>query len=131
MVGYAAGEVGIDDKFDVWRKMKKSIDEVIEKINEALAESGEPPVEVDDDTIQGVQRDQLPPYVAEMEENLFEEMMVNFERLNGSKPSTEIVECIRFLAKAESIRLHTYRKLAMARLDEFLEDDSDRIFSVS
>ena len=52
--------------------MKISIEEVIDKINEALKESGEPPVEVDDDTIQGVQRDQLPPYVAEMEEDLFE-----------------------------------------------------------
>ena len=111
--------------------MKVSIDDVIAKINEALEESGEPPVEVDDDTIQGVQRDQLPPYVAEMEEDLFEKMFENFKQLNGSEPSAEIVECIRFLAKAESVRRHTYRKLAMARLDEFLEDDSDRIFSVS
>ena len=36
-----------------------------------------------------------------------------------------------FLAKAESVRRHTYRKLAMARLDEFLEDDSDDVFSAS
>ena len=102
--------------------MKVSIDDVIAKINEVLEESGEPPIEADDGTIQGVQRDQLPPSVAEMEEDLFEKMFENFKQLNGSEPSTEIVECIRFLAKAESIRRHTYRKLAMARLDEFLED---------
>ena len=111
--------------------MKISIEEVIDKINEALEESGEPPVEVDDDTIQGVQRDQLPPYVAEMEEKLFNNMLDEFSKKYGSEPSPDVIDCIRFLAKAESVRRHTYRKLAMARLDEFLEDDSDRIFSVS
>ena len=95
--------------------MKMSIDDVIAKINEALEESGEPLVEVDDDTIQGVQRDQLPPYVAEMEEDLFEKMFENFKQLNGSEPSDDTVECIRFLAKAESVRRHTYRKLAMEK----------------
>ena len=111
--------------------MKVSIDDVIAKINEAFEESGELPVEVDDDTIQGVQRDQLPPYVAEIEEKLFNNMLDEFSKRYGSEPSPDVIDCIRFLAKAESVRLHTYRKLAMARLDEFLEDDSDRIFSVS
>lgn len=41
--------------------MKKSIDDVIAQINEALAESGEPPVEITTDEIRGVQTDQLPP----------------------------------------------------------------------
>ena len=69
--------------------MKMSIDDVIAKINKTLEESGEPPVEVDDDTIQGVPADQLPPDIAEMEEDLFEKMFENFKRLDGSEPSTD------------------------------------------
>lgn len=41
--------------------MKMSIEDVIVKINEALAEFGEPPVEVNQDDIRGGQTDQLPP----------------------------------------------------------------------
>ena len=111
--------------------MKMSIDDVIAKINEALEKVGEPPVEVDDDTIQGVQRDQLPPYVAEMEEKLFNNMLDEFSKRYGSEPSPDVIDCIRFLAKAESVRRHTYRKLAMARLDEFLEGQSDSNFNAS
>ena len=111
--------------------MKMSIDDVIAKINEALEKMGEPPVEVDDDTIQGVQRDQLPPYVAEMEEKLFNNMLDEFSKRYGSEPSPDVIDCIRFLAKAESVRRHTYRKLAMARLDEFLEGQSDSNFNAS
>ena len=48
-------------------KMKVSIDDVVAKINMALEESGEPPIEVLPETFQGVLTDQLPPYVAEME----------------------------------------------------------------
>lgn len=70
-------------------------------------------------TIQGVQADQLPPYVAEMEADLFENMLANYKCLNGVEPSGVIVDCIQFLARAEVVRRYTYRKLQMARLDEY------------
>ena len=89
--------------------MKKSIDDVIAKINEVLSESGEPPVEVDPNEIRGVQTDQLPPYVAEMEAQLFEDMLEGFIKLH-------------FIARAEAVRRHTYRKLAFAELDKFIEN---------
>ena len=111
--------------------MKISIEGVIDKINQELTEANKLPTETDTDKIRGVLTDQLPPYVAEMEEKLFNNMLDEFSKRYGSEPSPDVIDCIRFLAKAESVRRHTYRKLAMARLDEFLEDDSDRIFSVS
>ena len=96
--------------------MKLSIDDVITKINVALAESGEPPVEINTDEIRGVQTDQLPPYVAEMEDQLFEEMLAGFIKLHGSNPDPDTVDAIRFIAKAEAVRRHTYRKLALAKV---------------
>lgn len=104
---------------------KVSIDDVISKINKVLDESGVLPVEVYADKLQGVQADQLPPYVADIEEDLFEKMCDNFKRLNGTEPSDEIVSCIRFIAQAEAVRRHVYRKLAMQRLDEFLDSHLD------
>ena len=108
--------------------MKVSIDDVIANINEALAEANDPSVDVDN-TIRGVQANQLPPDVDQMEDDLFEKMLINFKRLNGAEPSEEIVDCIRFIARAEAVRRHVYRKLALTRLDEFL--DSSRFFSCS
>ena len=102
--------------------MKMSIEDVIAKINEALAESGAPPVEVDQNAIQGVQTDQLPPYVAEMEEQLFEQMLDGFIKLHGAEPTPETLEAIRFIARAEAVRRHTYRKLAFAELDKYIEN---------
>ncbi|MDE0084751.1 MAG: hypothetical protein OXU23_03500 [Candidatus Poribacteria bacterium] len=102
--------------------MKLSIDDVITKINDALAESGEPPVEITTDEIRGVQTDQLPPSVAEMEDQLFEQMLDGFTKLHGSEPNPETLEAIRFIARAEAVRRHTYRKLAFAKLDEFIEN---------
>ena len=102
--------------------MKMSIDDVIAKINEALAESGAPPVEVDPNEIRGVQTDQLPPYVAEMEAQLFEQVLDGFIKLHGAEPTPETLEAIRFIARAEAVRRHTYRKLAMAKLDEFVDN---------
>ena len=105
--------------------MKRSIEDVIATINEALAESGETPVEVDPKEIQGVPTDQLPPYVAEIEEKLFDNMLDEFSKRHGSEPSSDVIYCIRFIAKAEAVRIHTYRKLAMSRLNEYLEPVSD------
>ena len=51
--------------------MKVSIDDVIANINEALAEANDPSVDVDN-TIRGVQANQLPPDVDQMEDDLFE-----------------------------------------------------------
>ncbi len=102
--------------------MKLSIDDVITKINDALAESGEPSVEITADQIREVQTDQLPPSVAEMEDQLFEQMLDGFTKLHGSEPSSETLEAIRFIARAEAVRRHTYRKLAMAKLDEFIDN---------
>ena len=76
--------------------MKVSIDDVIANINEALAEANDPSVDVDN-TIRGVQANQLPPDVDQMEDDLFEKMLINFKRLNGAEPSEEIVDCIRFI----------------------------------
>lgn len=104
--------------------MKVSVDEVISNINEALAEADKPLKEIDKPEIQGVVADQLPPDVAKMEADLFEKMYDNFIHLNGNEPEPEIVDCIQFLAKAEAVRRHTYRKLAMRRLDDYLDSQA-------
>ena len=98
-----------------------SIDEVIANINAALAEAGEPPVEKSDDAIHGIPTDQLPPYVAEMEQDLFDKMVNNFGQVSGLELTDDTIECIRFIARAEAVRRHVYRKLALSRLDEFLD----------
>ena len=102
-----------------------SIDDVIVKINDALADAGESPVKTDDDKIHGIPTDQLPPYVAEIEEDLFQKLMGNFGRLNGLEPTDDTIQCIRFIARAEAVRRHIYRKLALSRLDEFLDESQD------
>lgn len=102
-------------------KMKISVDELIAKINDALVENGETPLAVDSDKLKAIPANQLPPYVAEIEEKLFSDMLTEYENRQG-KAEPSIVECIRFIAKAESIRIHTYRKLAFAKLDEYLEN---------
>ncbi len=101
-------------------KKKQSIDDVIAKITEVLAESGELPENVDTDAIRGVQADQLPPYVAEIEDELYETMLTSFEQLHGSVASPEVIDAIRFIARAEAVRRYTYRKLAFDKLDEYL-----------
>ena len=68
---------------------KVSIDEVITQINNVLDESGVPPVENRSEKVKSVQTDQLPAYVAEIEEDLFEKMCDNFVRLNRSEPTPE------------------------------------------
>lgn len=102
-----------------------TIEEVIEKINKALAENEEQPVEPPNEIINGTLTDQLPPYVAEIENDLFQKMINNFGRLNGTQPTEDTIQCIRYIARAEAVRRHVYRKLAMARLDEFLENSQD------
>ena len=102
-----------------------TIEEVIEKINKALAENEEPPVEPPDENIHGTPTDQLPPYVAEIENDLFQKMMDNYGRLNDIEPTDDTIECIRFIARAEAVRRHVYRKLALSRLDEFLNNSQD------
>ena len=102
-------------------KMKISIDELIANINDALVESGETPLAVDSDKLKAIPTNLLPPYVAEIEEKLFSDMLTEYEERQGeAEPS--IVECIRFIARAESVRIHTYRKLTLAKLDEYLEN---------
>lgn len=59
-----------------------------------------------------------------MEEQLFEEMLDGFTKLHGSEPTPDTLEAIRFIARAEAVRRHTYRKLAFAKLDEFIENMS-------
>lgn len=107
-----------------------TIEEVIEKINAALAENEKPPnkkptVEPPKENIHGTPTDQLPPYVAEIEADLFQKMINNYGRLNGTEPTDDTIQCIRFIARAEAIRRHVYRKLALARLDEFLQNSQD------
>lgn len=102
-----------------------TIEEVIEKINNALAENEEPPVEPPDETIQGTLTDQLPPYVAEIENDLFQKMINNYGRLNGIEPTDDTIQCIRYIARAEAVRRHLHRKLALQRLDEFLQNSED------
>ena len=99
-----------------------SIEEVIEKINAALAENEQTLVEPPNEIIQGTPTDQLPPYVAEIENDLFHKMIDNFGRLNGTEPTDDTIQCIRYIARAEAVRRHIYRKLALSRLDEFLEN---------
>ncbi len=94
-------------------KMKKSIEEVINQIKKVLSESGDILVNLDTDKIQGVKTDQLPPDVAQMEADLFEEMLINFKELHGAEPTPETINAIRFIARAEAARRHTYRKLAV------------------
>ena len=102
-----------------------TIEEVIEKINNALAENEEPPTVPQDENIHGTPTDQLPPYVAEIENKLFHMMVNNYGRLNGIEPTDETIECIRYIARAEAVRRHLHRKLALQRLDEFLADSED------
>ena len=102
-----------------------TIEEVIEKINTALAENEEPPVEPPNENIHGTLTDELPPYVAEIENDLFQKMINNFGRLHGTEPTDDTIQCIRYIARAEAVRRHVYRKLAMSRLDEFLENPQD------
>ena len=102
-----------------------TIEEVIEKINEALAENEETPALPQDDNIHGISTDQLPPYVAEIENDLFQKLIDNYGRLNGLDPTEETIACIRFLARAEAVRRHLYQKLALSRLDEYLDDSQD------
>lgn len=102
-----------------------TIEEVIEKINTALAENEQPTVEPPTEIINGTLTDQLPPYVAEIENDLFQKMINNFGRLNGTQPTDDTIQCIRYIARAEAVRRHVYQKLAMSRLDEFLENSQD------
>lgn len=102
-----------------------TIEEVIETINNALTENEKTPTEPKHKTIHGTPTDQLPPYVAEIENKLFHIMVNNYGRLNGIEPTDETIECIRYIARAEAVRRHLYRKLAMTRLDEFLADSED------
>lgn len=102
--------------------MKIPVDEIIAKINKVLEESGEPTVEVASDVIKAIPANQLPPYVAEIEEKLFEKMLVNFEKLHGSTATPEIIEAIQFIARAEAVRLHVYKKLTFGKLEEYLEN---------
>ena len=104
--------------------MKKSIEDVILEIQGVLKESSNIPENFNTE-IRGVQTDQLPPYVEEWENELFEKMFVGFEKIHGSAPSPETEKCIRFIARAESVRMYNYRKLAMSRLDEYF-DNSNR-----
>ena len=101
--------------------MEISIDELIAKINDVLVESGEAPLAVESDKLKAIPTNQLPPYVAEIEEKIFSDIRSEYEKHRG-KAEPSIVKCIRFIAKAESIRIHTYRKLAFAKLDEYLEN---------
>lgn len=102
-----------------------TIEEVIEKINTALAENEEQPIEPPNEIINGALTDQLPPYVAEIENDLFQEMINDYGSLNGTEPTEDTIQCIRYIARAEAVRQHIYRKLAMYRLDEFLENSQD------
>lgn len=102
-----------------------TIEEVIEKINKALAENEEPPVPPQNDNIHGTPTDQLPPYVAEIENDLFQKMINNFGRLNGTQPTEDTIQCIRYIARSEAVRRHLYRKLALSRLDEFLDNSQN------
>ena len=102
-------------------KKTVTIEEVIETINKALAENEEPTEELQDENIHGIPTDQLPPYVAEIENDLFQNMINNYGRLNGIEPTDDTIECIRFIARAEAVRRHLHRKLALTRLDEFLD----------
>lgn len=102
-----------------------TIEEVIEKINAALAENEEQPVETPKEIIHGTLTDQLPPYVAEIENDLFEKMINNFGGLNGTQPTDDTIQCIRYIARAEAVRRHLYQKLALSRLDEFLQNPQD------
>ena len=57
-----------------------------------------------------------------MEEQLFEGMLDGFIKLHGSDPSPDVLEAIRFIARAEAVRQHTYHKLVFAELDKFIEN---------
>lgn len=102
-----------------------TIEEVIETINAALAENEEQHTQTPNEVIHGTLTDQLPPYVAEIENDLFQKMINNFGRLNGTHPTDDTIQCIRYIARAEAVRRHVYRKLAMSQLDEFLENSQD------
>ena len=68
--------------------MKKSIEDVILKIQGVLKESSNFPENFNTEK-RGVHTDQLPPYVEEWENELFEKMLVGFEKMHGSAPSPE------------------------------------------
>lgn len=53
-------------------------------------------------------------------------MVDNLTRFNDPEPSAEVVDCVWFIARAETVHRHIYRKLALARLDEFLDGASTR-----
>ena len=67
-----------------------------------------------------MQANQLPPYVAEIEDELYETMLTSFEQLHGSVAPPEVIDAIQFIARAEAVRRYTYRKLAFTKLDEYL-----------
>lgn len=102
-----------------------TIEEIIETINKALAENEKPSELPQDENIHGIPTDQLPPYVAEIENDLFQKMINNYGRLNGIEPTDDTIQCIRYIARAEAVRRHLHRKLALARLDEFLDNSQD------
>lgn len=102
-----------------------TIEEVIAKINAALDENEQPPVVPPNENIHGTPTDQLPPYVAEIENDLFQKMINNFGRLNDIEPTDDTIQCIRFIARAEAVRRHLYRKRTLSRLDEFLDNSQD------
>ena len=105
------------------KKMKKSIDEVIDEINAVLGESVETPTEAVINEMSAVVTDQLPPDVAELEAQFYVGLMDGFENLHGSPASPEVTEAIQYLARCEAVRRHAYRKLALASLDEFIENN--------
>lgn len=102
-----------------------TIEEVIEKINKALAENEELPTLPPNDNIHAIPTDQLPPDVAEIENDLYQKMIDNYGRLNGIEPTDDSIGCIRYIARAEAVRRHLYRKLALSRLDEFIDNSQD------
>ena len=103
--------------------MKKSIDEVIEEIEAVLGESVETPTEAVINEMNAVQTDQLPPDVAELEAKFYVNLKDGFEKLHGSTASPDVKAAIQYLARCEAIRRHAYRKLALASLDEFIENN--------
>lgn len=103
--------------------MKKSIDEVIDEIEAVLGESVETPVQAVINEMSAVQTDQLPPDVAELEAQFYTNMMDGFEKLHGSPASPDVKVAIQYLARCEAVRRHAYRKLALASLDSFIENN--------
>ncbi len=82
--------------------MSVSIDEVMAQINEVRTKSGETAVGGTSDEIKAIPANQLPPYVSEMEHDIYEKMLANLEQLHGLEASPETIDAIRFNARAKT-----------------------------